>query len=246
MLVHGLGAHSGRWTYFAEFFAAKGFSSYALELKGFGEEREVKVSGGYFNTYFKDIKGLYDVVRSENRPSKIFLVGESMGGLVSFMEAIARPHLFDGLVCVSPAFKSRLKFSFFEYVGILFSLFFNSTRLFHMPFDPAMCTRDTVVQETMKSDEREYRMASPKLLFDIVFNEVKATLLEGKIDIPVLFLLAGSDELTDPALSKKVFENLAVRDKKIVLYPEMRHALTIELGREKVFGDMLEWLGLHA
>ena len=37
LLVHGLGAHSARWESMALYMARQGLSSYALELKGFGE-----------------------------------------------------------------------------------------------------------------------------------------------------------------------------------------------------------------
>jgi len=43
-------------------------------------------------------------------------------------------------------------------------------------------------------------------------------------------------------MSEKVFRGLKTKDKKIIMYPEMYHALSIELAREKVFEDILRWL----
>ena len=39
-----------------------------------------------------------------------------------------------------------------------------------------------------------------------------------------------------------VFDGLPLKDKTKSEYPEMLHALSIELGREKVFADILNWL----
>ena len=56
LLVHGFGSHSGRWKFLADFFLKNGFSSYAIELKGFGETNSPKGHIGSFDTYFDDIR----------------------------------------------------------------------------------------------------------------------------------------------------------------------------------------------
>jgi alpha-beta hydrolase superfamily lysophospholipase len=41
---------------------------------------------------------------------------------------------------------------------------------------------------------------------------------------------------------RAMFARLALADKTIREYPEMRHALSIERGREAVFADIVAWL----
>ena len=41
ILVHGLGGHSNNWEFMANFLAEHGVSSYAIELKGFGNTEGV-------------------------------------------------------------------------------------------------------------------------------------------------------------------------------------------------------------
>jgi alpha-beta hydrolase superfamily lysophospholipase len=55
-------------------------------------------------------------------------------------------------------------------------------------------------------------------------------------------LLSGADTFVCSRASRKIFEGIKFKDKQIIEYPDMRHALTMELGREEVFGDMLKWL----
>ena len=43
--------------------------------------------------------------------------------------------------------------------------------------------------------------------------------------------------------NRRLFAKLSIADKTIVEYPEMLHALSIELGREEVFRDILDWAG---
>ncbi|MFC1509866.1 alpha/beta hydrolase, partial [Candidatus Omnitrophota bacterium] len=79
------------------------------------------------------------------------------------------------------------------------------------------------------------------LLLNLVRAQIKAKKLKDKIKIPLLFLLAGEDKLVDPRPVKRLFESLKLEDKTIFIYPEMYHALSIDIGREKVFRDMLKW-----
>jgi phosphohistidine phosphatase SixA len=53
---------------------------------------------------------------------------------------------------------------------------------------------------------------------------------------------AGADTFVSSEASKKIFKGIKFENKHIIEYPEMRHSLTMELGREKVFADLLKWL----
>ncbi len=243
LLVHGLGGHSDRWDFLAGFFLAHGICSYALELRGFGEADGLKGHIDSFDVYFNDIRALRGIIRRESGTRKIFLVGESMGGLIAFLTAGLEPSLWGGLICLSPAFKSRLKFSWRERLAILLSMAFNPKARFRMPFDSRMCTRDADRQKAMDADSREHRWATAKLLSNISSGARRAHLLKDRIGMPVLFLTAGDlDALVDPGGARRIFDGLATADKNLLRYPEMLHALSIESGREKIFQDMLAWM----
>lgn len=242
LLIHGLGAHSERWNFLAEFFLTNGISSYALELRGFGETEGLKGHVGSFNVYYDDILNLRDIILKENPNKKIFLLGESMGGLISFMEVLRESAFFDGLICLVPAFGSRMKLSYIEYADIFVSCLFRPKKQFNMPFSSDMCTRDKEYSKVMEDDPREHRVASAKLLCEIINAQVRSMFLKSKIKVPVLFMLAGKDKLTDPGMARKIFKRLGADDRKIVEYPDMYHSLTIDFGKEHVFGDILGWL----
>ena len=242
LLVHGLGGHSARWQFLADFFLKYGISSYAIELKGFGRTRELKGHIDSFGIYLDDIRRLHDIIREECGNKKIFLVGESMGALIAYLMAIAHPEIFDGLVCISPAFRSRLNLGLSDYVKIFFSLIFSPRRQLTMPFSSDMCTRDTEYQKTMDSSESEHRFATPKMLFNIALAQVRARILKESVKMPVLFLVAEEDRLVLPRASIEVFNGLKADAKEMVRYPGMYHALSIDLGRELVFEDILKWM----
>ncbi len=242
LLVHGLGASSERWDFMGEYFAANSVSCYALELKGFGGADGRRGDISSFGVYERDITSLLEIIRRDNSGIKVFLAGESMGALLSFMMIASVSRAFDGLICISPAFASRLKFSLPAYVMMAFAYIFRPGRYFLMPFDPEMCTRDREYSKTMDVGHSGNRLVTARMLAHILFAQIRAPFAARAVNAGVLFVVAGHDSIVDPAASKRVFENIGSADKTILLYPEMYHALSVELGREKVFADILGWI----
>lgn len=242
LLIHGLGGHSARWEGLSDFFLQQNFSLYAIELKGFGETQDLKGHVDSFNTYLEDIRTIRNIISEEHVGKKVFLIGESMGGLIAFLLAIKEQDLFNCLICLSPAFKSKARFNIMDYFRIIFSAIFNPKKQFNMPFDPSMCTRDIDYQKRMEQDPREHCLATAGLLINIAISQSKAKFFANKVKIPVLFLLAGEDMIIDNKVTKNLFNRLQVGDKKLIEYPDMAHGISVDLGKENVFGDILKWV----
>lgn len=242
VLIHGMGAHSARWSFLGDFLMERGVYSYALELKGFGETKTLKGHIDSLNMYYDDMIDLLNIAVSENPGKKVYIVGESMGALLSFVLCQKEKNISDGLICISPAFVSKMKMSVMEYVRIFSSAVYNPRRQFNMPFTSSMCTRDEEYRKVMDDDEREHRYATSGLLSSLAGVQIRAGILKNHIEVPTLFLIAGEDKLVDPEASRKVFRRLEAEDKTIIEYPGMYHALSIERDREKVFEDMFVWI----
>lgn len=229
LLVHGLGAHTGRWEAMAGFFLKNGISSYAIEIPG-------------FNNCHSGILRLRGVISKKNPSKKIFLVGESLGGIISFSLAIEKPHLFDGLICLSPAFTSRLRLPLSDYIKMSLALLYDQKKQFRIPFDSSMCTRDMDYRIKMETDDRESRSASAMVLAKILLFQSYARATKKRLQTPVLFMSAGDDKIVDQDRTRQVFNGLSVSDKTLIEYPGMYHSLSIDLGKEKVFEDLLRWV----
>ena len=242
ILVHGLGGHSNNWDFWASFLSGHGIASYAIELKGFGNTEGVKGHIDSLNTYIKDVRRLYNITKRDHGRLPVFIAGESLGGLIGFLTVIKKPLLFRGLVCVSPGFASRLKFSLRDYIKMVSARFYNSKKQFVMPFTNEMCTRDPECKKIMDNDKLEHKLATPKLLQSILLGQLSSKLFKHKVRTDTLFLLAGADTFVSSDASKKIFAGIRFEHKHMIEYPEMRHSLTMELGREKVFADLLKWV----
>ncbi|MFH1189345.1 MAG: alpha/beta fold hydrolase [Candidatus Omnitrophota bacterium] len=242
LMVHGLGGHSNNWEFVADFLVKHDIASYSIELKGFGNTEGVKGHIDSLNIYIKDVRRLYSIIRREHKRLSVFIAGESMGGLIGFLTVIKKPGLFRGLICMAPGFASSLKFSFLDYIRMISARFYNSQKQFTMPFTSDMCTRDPECKKIIDNDKLEHKLATPGLLQSILLGQLSSHMLKHKVRTDTLFLLAGNDTFVDSGASRKIFEGMKFRNKEMIEYPEMRHALTMELDREKVFADLLKWL----
>jgi acylglycerol lipase len=242
LFVHGLGAHSARWDFLAGYLSGRGYASYALELRGFGAAPE-RPRGHIdsFRTWDRDVLALRDVIGRDFPGKKVFLLGESMGGLIAFNVAGLNPGKFAGQVLISPAFKNGMKFPLSVYIKLVLFLPFRPKLLVDIPFTSETATRDPEYAAVMNANPDELRVASLKVLAGFLPVQSRAGRLAGRLDVPTLFLIPGIDHLIDERASRRIFGKLALADKTLIEYPEMFHALSIDLGRERVFQDILDW-----
>lgn len=243
LLVHGMGAHTARWDFLGSHLAARGVTSYGLELRGFGRTPD-RPRGHVesFSVWEEDILRLRRIIDLDHPGAKVFLLGESLGGITVFNLAASHPEAFAGQIHISPCFKNGLKFPLSSYLTLALFYPFNKRKTLPVPFTSAMCTRDADYAAVMDANPDELRVSSLKMLMDTMSGQRQAFRSAAAASVPVLFLLAGKDFLVDAAASRKLFDRLTLADKAVIEYPEMHHALSIDVGRERVFEDILAWL----
>ena len=240
--MHGFGGHSARWEKLSRFFLKQKISSYAIDLRGFGQTSGLRGHVDSFKTYLDDLECLRNLAIEENPSKNIFLVAESVGGVISFLFAARRPWHLSGIILLSPAFKIKSDYTFIDYAKMLFPVIRNPEKQFDVPFDPKACTRDPRYQKQLLNDPMESRMASSKFIFELLRAQASAKQSRKKFRVPALFLLPVNDKLVESKATKSLFKRLRAEDKSIIEYKDMYHALSIDLEKEKVFKDMFEWI----
>jgi alpha-beta hydrolase superfamily lysophospholipase len=164
-----------------------------------------------------------------------------MGGLIIYDLAGAHPEGFAGQVLISPAFKNGMKFPFSSYFKLVLFGLFNPKLTVEVPFTSDMVTRDPDYLRVMDASPDEIRVASLGLLGSFLPVQARAGRLARTSAVPSLFLIPGDDRLVDERGGRKIFGKIALADKTLIEYPDMLHALSIDLGREKVFEDIVAW-----
>lgn len=242
LLVHGLGAQSARWNLLADHLAGAGFTSYGIELRGFGLTPERPLGHvRSLRVWERDILTLKETIASENPGARLFLLGESVGGLLAFNASCRFPAAFDGLVLVAPYFKNALRFPLSSYLTLAAWAPFRPSKTISLAYTSAMITRDADFRAALDADPGELRVSSLACLISILREQGRAKKLAARLLVPPLFLIPGEDQLADSRACRRLFARLPLADKTILEYPEMLHALSIDLGRETVFRDIRDW-----
>ena len=242
VLVHGMGAHSGRYEYFAPFFKKKGFSGYAMDLQGYGElGKELKGHVESLKIYHEQIKQLKELAAKENPGKPLFLLGESMGGLLVTSHAINYDQEYKGVIAIVPAFNDVFNFTLADRLNILFKSIRDPKEPVLMPFNDADLTTDRAILSKLKKDRLEHKYASAGLLRQLLIEQVIN--IDAKIQrlkVPIFMLLSGKDRLVDTGFDANLFKRIKA-DKTLKIYNGSLHALTIEKNRKEIYKDIMEW-----
>jgi acylglycerol lipase len=229
LIAHGFAEHSGRYGNVVNHFVPRGYAVYALDHRGHGRSDGERVHVDNFNEYIKDLKTFFNIVRQENPKDKIFLIGHSMGSVISLLYTVEYQQELAGLVTSGG--------------GV--------ARPTDPPIPPtppgqplptAMLSRDPAVIAAYENDPLVYRGPIPRRfalggmlgkLYDVV----------PRIKLPVL-IMAGNGG-PDGARSRALYEQIGSKDKTLKLYEGLLHEIFNEPEYPQVMADLEAWLKTH-
>jgi acylglycerol lipase len=226
LVAHGFGEHSGRYVNVVNHFLPKGFAVYALDHRGHGRSDGERVKVDSFQEYVKDLKTYFDMVRKENPKEKIFLIGHSMGSVISLLYTIEYQKELNGLITSGGGLSK--------------------------PTDPpmsppkpgeslstAMLSRDPAVIKAYENDPLVYHGPIPNGF--AMFKEM-STLYDTVTQIKLPVLVMAGNGGPDGARSRILYNRIPSKDKTLKLYEGLLHEIFNEPEHPQVMADMEKWL----
>src|SRR5262245_4770176 len=101
ILVHGFNSHSGYFAWAAEQFTGAGFAAYALDHQGRGKSEGERWFIEKFSNWVEDVDRLVNIARSENPGLPVYVLGHSVGGVISSTYVFEHQQGIAGLICES-------------------------------------------------------------------------------------------------------------------------------------------------
>lgn len=98
LIAHGYAEHSGRYMNVVNYFVPKSYAVYALDHRGHGRSDGNINEVSDFSSFVTDLKNFFDIIRQKHPDKKIFLIGHSMGSVISLLYTIEYQHELAGLV----------------------------------------------------------------------------------------------------------------------------------------------------
>jgi acylglycerol lipase len=245
VVVHGLAEHSGRYLNLVNYFVPRGYAIYAFDLRGHGKSEGIRGYVERFSYYLDDVKTFCDMVSQEQKNTRIFMVGHSMGGTIATAYAIEHQSELDGLILSGTVLKLGTS------VNNLSKLMARVLSLL-MPkmgvtvLDASTISRDKAVVDAYVNDPLVYRGKTSARLGTEFINIIEKTSSKlSTLSLPILVMHGTADRLSDPEGSKMLYERAGSKDKKLKLYENFYHEIFNEPERGQVFADMEDWLKRH-
>ncbi len=246
--LHSWGAHSDRMEVPAEYLTEMGYAIYAFDIRG--HWRNAGNNPGHIDSMDhvqKDIVLFIDLIKKSAKDKKIFIMGQSFGGLISLLFAINHPAL-SGVIASSPLLRYSKKLSLSKRLGKKISgpmSKISPNKTIDMVIEQNLLTSDIKILRKHISDNKKIEKIS--LISAAEMERSMKWTMENAANLlsPTLIIQAGNDKIVDIETTKEFFEKIKTKDKTYREYDGLLHELWNEKSRAQVFQDMFIWLEKH-
>jgi acylglycerol lipase len=242
LVVHGLAEHSGRYSNLVNHFVPLGYAVHGIDHIGHGKSSGHRAYVQRFRNYSATLKIFFDMIRGWQSDTPIFLVGHSMGGLMSALYLLDHQNELSGAVLSGPGIKVPDGISIaLIFLGKILSLLAPKTGILQL--DAGNISRDSAVVEAYLSDPLVYKgKISARLSAELLKTMQHVTENASKIILPILILQGGADKLVDPAGAQLLYDTVGSTDKTMHIYDGLYHEVLNEPEHERVLRDVETWL----
>ena len=272
-IAHGAVEHAMRYADFAKTLAQAGYSVYAADIRGHGATAGAPEKVAYFSDKnggfmqaVDDMAVLSALLRGENPGLPVFLLGHSMGSLLSRVYAAKHGDGLSGVIltgtgrvspplivivrilarCVMVLFGRRHVSPF------LHSLVFGTL---NKPFGGELgfefISSDEAVIKAYASDAYCGNTVTAEFAYELLGGTgaaAKKSTIDGyPKDVPLLIASGELDSMGGAKLAAvkkdvQAYRNAGVRDLEFKVYPGMRHEILNERDKKLVYADIIAWL----
>lgn len=245
VLVHGVAEHSGRYAHVGTRLADAGFAVYALDHLGHGKS----AGGGGANIGSMDISAdnvaaMLALAIREQPDVPTFLLGHSMGSLITLYLATREPVDVTGIILSAPPLDipvgNPLQRLFAPVLSTL------TPNLGVLNLDSSMISRDPAVVSAYDNDPLVFRGKLPARTGAEILRGtdlVKKRL--GELTQPLLVLHGTADALAAPSSTDLVERGAGSKDLTVIRYEGFYHEVFNEPEQDRVLTDVVEWLERH-
>jgi len=251
--IHGLsGAASDFWPV-GEAFPPKGYAVYGMQLRGQGNDPDLKRRGDILSSlqWRQDLLDFTALVRRQHPGAPVFWFGESLGALIT-IDAIASlgdaQHGLAGIILASPvvALHPRLKLPFFKNLMVRSLLRFKPGKrisLEAMGNSEVRVTSGTTHRQQMERTEHYVKDFTVRLFGQVERLINGATAAARRIRVPVLVFYTPNDALTPREGVERFIDVVASADKTQVFFPESYHLIFHDKDRAEALRTLEKWTG---
>jgi alpha-beta hydrolase superfamily lysophospholipase len=244
IIVHGLAEYADRYREIAAVLKDRGVSSFVYDQIGHGDRQGVRTHVHRFEDFVRELNVVARAVRAHEPARPLFLWGHSMGSIVAALAAIQSDSPVAGVITSSNSLEVFRQGT--NPLNPFFRLASAVAPRIRVPLglDATKISADQGVQRAYAADPRIPNTASLRLIVEFAKACLYCREVARKAFTPWLIIHGEADRIAPPKGSKTLFDLLASTDKKLVVYPSLRHEVHNELpaGRAAMLELMTAWI----
>jgi acylglycerol lipase len=245
VLVHGLGEHSGRYDHVVGRLLGEGYAIHTLDHRGHGRSDGSRAFIENMDNAVADVDTLVDRAMAAQPGVPVFMLGHSMGGLISVRYALAHQERLAGVILSATLAQLDAVPKPLELVARALSVIAPRAPL--IAIDHGLVSRDPAVVEGYRSDPLVHHGKVPaRTAVQLADAVERFPSTVGAITVPTLILYGTADALCTPAGSVMLGERIGAADKTVRAYDGLFHEILNEPERETVLDDIVGWLDTRA
>ena len=240
VLCHGFNSHSGYYVWVGEQLAARGFTSYALDLRGRGRSDGERFYVDKISDWVKNVADVVQLAKSRDPGLPVYLLGHSAGGVISCLYCLDYQQELSGFICESFAFQVPAPdFAIAALKGLShIAPHAHVLRLKNEDF-----SRDPSIVRQMNEDSLIAHETQPThTVAELARADDRIAHNFALISLPILILHGTADKATKPSGSQQFYDDATSSDKTLKLYEGHYHDLLNDVGKEAVLADIMQWI----
>ncbi len=245
LVVHGLAEHSGRYMNLVNHFVPSGYAVYGIDQIGHGKSDGKRVYVERFEDFTKPLKTYFDTIRTWHPGRPIFLIGHSMGGLISTAYLLEHQNELSGAVLSGPGVKLPDTISRITILaGKILSILVPKAGIAPINYDEI--SRDQAVVDAYINDPLVYTgKVTARLMAEVIKAINHVTEHAAKIQLPIMIAQGSCDKMVPPSGAQILYERISSKDKTIKFYEGLYHEIFNEPEHEQVLGEVQQWIEKH-
>lgn len=245
VIAHGLGEHSGRYANVVGRLVPMGISVWIPDLRGHGQSEGQRGHVLNFVQYLTDLHSMVELAcQGRNDRGKVFLLGHSMGGLITLYYMQRFAEMIDGVLVSSPALGMVVEVPAGKRIlGTIMSSIWPGLTMSN-ELDAAKISHDENVVNAYINDPLVHDRVSARFFTELMAAMEAVNQQVSSIRNPILMQVAGDDHLVNARAAEQFFERLEAPDKTLRVYEGLYHEIYNEPAaqREQVLKDLEDWL----
>jgi alpha-beta hydrolase superfamily lysophospholipase len=195
--------------------------------------------------YREDLHAFLQRLRAwEPAELPLFLLGNSLGGLVVLDYALHYSESLAGVIAAAPALGKVGVPPALMSLGRVMSTILPRFSL-QVGMDLTGLARDPSVVEALLADPLFHRRGTARLSTEVTAAITRVQAGAADFSVPLLILHGSADRMVPPDGSREFFAKVRHPDKELREYPGAYHVLFADLNSGEVLEDLARWLDSH-